>query len=98
MISMEKNLEPHKVQMKEVVEPSEGVMKSYKNLFQRNQSKWIRRSKMEISHLDCEFIWEGKKFILEGSIDSLMMIIREKESGKFYRVHSDLVDSALGLR
>jgi len=94
---MEKNLEPYKAQMKEVVQPSEGVMKSYKNLFQRNQSKWMRRSKMEVSHLDAEFIWEGKEFVLEGSIDSLMMIIREKESGKFYRVHSDLVDSALGL-
>ena len=95
---MESNLEPHKAQMKAVVQPSEGVMKSYKDLFQRNQSKWIRRSKMEIGHLNGEFIWEGKEFILEGSIDSLMMIIREKERGKFYRVHSDLVDSALGLR
>ena len=64
-------------QMKEVVAPSEGVLESYKKLFKRNQTKWMRRSKLEIDHLDKEFEFDGVSYILEGSIDSTMMIIRD---------------------
>jgi len=91
-------IEEYKKQFKQVVEPSEGVMDSYRKLFNRNQSKWMRRSKLEISDLGKEFLWEDQKYILEGSIDSLNMIVKECESGKYYRVHCDVVSSAFGLQ
>jgi hypothetical protein len=90
-------LKEYQKQMKEVVSPSEGVLGSYKNLFKRNQTKWMRRSKIEVAHLDQEFEVEGSTYILEGTIDSNMMIIRSKDTGKFYRVYSDLVDEAFGV-
>lgn len=90
-------MKDYQKQMKEVVAPSDGVLDSYKKLFKRNQTKWMRRSKLEVSHLDKEFEFEGTSYILEGSIDSSMMIIRGKESGKFYRVYSDLVDYSFGV-
>lgn len=90
-------IEEYKTQLKEVIEPSEGVMTSYKKLYKRNQSKWMRRSKLEVSDLDKEFGWDGKNYILEGAIDSLNMIVKETESNKYYRVHIDLVTHAFGL-
>jgi hypothetical protein len=89
--------EQYKTEFKQVVEPSEGVMESYRKLFNRNQSKWMRRSKLEISDLGKDFIWEDKTYILEGSIDAINMIVRESESNKYYRVHTDLVSAAFGL-
>lgn len=90
-------MKDYQKQMKEVVAPSEGVLESYKKLFKRNQTKWMRRSKLEINHLDREFGFEGIPYILEGTIDSNMMIIRDINSGKFYRVYSDLVDHCFGV-
>jgi len=90
-------VEQYKTEFKQVVQPSEGVMESYKKLFNRNQSKWMRRSKLEISDLGKEFVWEDKTYILEGSIDAINMIVKESESNKYYRVHSDLVSAAFGL-
>lgn len=90
-------VEQYKTEFKQVVEPSEGVMESYRKLFNRNQSKWMRRSKLELSDLGKDFIWEDKTYTLEGSIDSINMIVRESESNKYYRVHSDLVSAAFGL-
>ena len=89
--------EQYKTEFKQVVEPSESVMESYRKLFNRNQSKWMRRSKLEISDLGKDFIWEDKVYILEGSIDAINMIVRESESNKYYRVHTDLVSAAFGL-
>jgi hypothetical protein len=90
-------IEVYKSQVKEVVKPSDGVMESYKKLFKRNQTKWMRRSKMEVSHLGQEFTFDEKIYILEGSIDSQTMIAMEKETGKYYRLHCDLIDIAFGL-
>lgn len=90
-------IKDYQKQMKEVVAPSPGVLDSYKKLYKRNQTKWMRRSKLEVSHLDLEVEIEGSTYVLEGSIDSSMMIIRSKETGKFYRVYSDLMDHAFGI-
>ena len=90
-------IKDYQKQMKEVVSPSPGVLDSYKKLYKRNQTKWMRRSKLELEHLDKEFEVEKEIYILEGSIDSSMMIIKNKETGKFYRVYSDLVDYAFGI-
>ena len=57
----------------------------------------MRRSKLEISDLGKDFIWEDKTYIVEGAIDAMNMIVRETASNKYYRVHSDLVSGAFGL-
>ena len=90
-------IKEYQTQMKELVAPSPGVLDSYKELYKRNQTKWMRRSKLEVEHLDKEVDIEGSTYILEGSIDSSMMIIRNKETGKFYRVYSDLMDHSFGI-
>lgn len=90
-------IDKHKTEFKQVIEPSEGVMESYRKLFNRNQSKWMRRSKLEISDLGKNFIWEDKTYTVEGAIDAMYMIVKETESNKYYRVHSDLVSAAFGL-
>jgi len=87
----------YKTEFKQVVEPSESVMESYRKLFNRNQSKWMRRSKLEPSDLGRDFIWMDKTYTLEGAIDAMNMLVRETESNKYYRVHSDLVSGAFGL-
>ena len=90
-------LEVYRAQVKEVVKPSDGVMESYRKLFKRNQTKWMRRSKTEVGHLGQEFLYEEKSFILEGSIDSQTMIALEKETQKYYKFHCDLIEIAFGL-
>jgi hypothetical protein len=90
-------IKDYQKQMKEVVAPSPGVLDSYKKLYRRNQTKWMRRSKLELQHLDKEVEIEGVTYVLEGSIDSSMMIIRDKETGKFYMVYSDLMDHSFGV-
>lgn len=90
-------IEKHKTEFKQVMQPSNSLMESYKKLFNRNQSKWMRRSKLEISDLGKDFIWEDKNYTLEGAIDAMNMIVREIESDKYYRVHIDLVSEAFGL-
>jgi hypothetical protein len=90
-------MEKHKTEFKQVIEPSESLMVSYRKLFNRNQSKWMRRSKLELSDLGKDFIWEDKTYTLEGAIDAMNMLVRETESHKYYRVHSDLVTAAFGL-
>jgi len=90
-------MEKHKTEFKQVIEPSESLMGSYRKLFNRNQSKWMRRSKLELSDLGKDFIWENKTYTVEGAIDAMNMLVRETESNKYYRVHSDLVTAAFGL-
>jgi hypothetical protein len=75
----------HKLQP--VKEPSKEMLEYYRSLYERNQVKFIRRSLLEIEHLGSEFEFDGKKLTLMGSIDALLMLVRD-ENGKYYRLDS----------
>ena len=36
------------------------MLKHYADLYGRNQTKWIRRASLEVSHLGSEFVFEEK--------------------------------------
>lgn len=78
-------------------EPTDSLKESWKKLYLRNQSKWIRRSKLTKEHLGQEFLWEGIEYCLEGSVDSLQMLVRRIGDDKYFRVHSDLIDQAFNV-
>ena len=50
---------------REIKEPTESMSDYYGDLFKRNQSKWMRRSKLEPTHLEIEFNFEGTPAELE---------------------------------
>ena len=52
-----------------VKEPSKEVKEYYENYFRRNQNKFMRRSKLEESHLGSEFNYDDKTFKLLGAVD-----------------------------
>jgi hypothetical protein len=82
---------------KKIKQPTSSMSKYYKDLFIRNQSKWIRRSKLEPSHIDSEFLLEGSKYFLRGSVNSNQVLIESVETAEFMMVNIDLVtDSILG--
>jgi hypothetical protein len=73
------------------------MSKYYKDLFIRNQSKWIRRSKLEPTHIDSEFFLDGEKYFLRGSVNSNQVLIESEATNDFMMVNIDLVtDSILG--
>jgi hypothetical protein len=71
-------------------EPTPEMQKYYANLYERNQSKWIRRSQLGVEHLGSTFEHDGGIFTLVGTIDPVLMLVRE-ESGKYYKIHCDIV-------
>jgi hypothetical protein len=73
-----------------VKEPSKELLSYYSKLYQRNQSKWVKRSSLEPSHLGSEFEFEGKNLKLEGSVDSVLMIVSDSE-GNYYRMHCNQI-------
>ena len=84
---------PHKI----FKEPTAAMSKYYKDLYIRNQSKWIRRSKLEPTHIDSEFILDGEKFYLRGSVNPTQVLIESETTKEFMLVNIDLVtDSILG--
>lgn len=84
---------PHKI----FKEPTVAMSKYYKDLYIRNQSKWIRRSKLEPSHIDSEFILDGEKFYLRGSVNPTQVLIESDTTKQFMMVNIDLVtESILG--
>lgn len=78
-----------------VTSPSERVLESYKKLFLRNQSKWMRRSKLEQKHLGESFKHSGKDYVLIGTVDIHNNMIVKDSEGNYYFVHSDVIDSIL---
>jgi len=82
-------------EFKSINEPSDSLKTHYSNLYKRNQDKFIRRSKLEISHLGEEFEYEGKTLKLIGSIDSNLMIVVDVNENKYYRIHSDIVTDGI---
>lgn len=74
---------------REIKEPTKGMLDFYSNLFKRNQSKWIRRSKLEPSHLGIEFDFNDEKAIIIGSMNSEDVVLHLIESNKYLVTHID---------
>lgn len=77
--------------IREIKEPTENMLSFYEKLFLRNQSKWIRRSNLQQSHLGSEFIFEGETHKLIGSSNSMEVIIKNQKSDKYFIVPIDEV-------
>jgi len=78
-----------------IKEPTDSMRKYYGDQFVRNQSKWIRRSKLEPSHLGNSFIFEKKEAILLGSMTSEEALVHFTESDEYIVIHIDDVTRAI---
>ncbi len=70
--------------------PSPEMLKHYESLYERNQTKWIRRSSLEVEHLGSEFEFEGKNLKLMGTIDPVLMLVKDSDD-KYYRMNCNAV-------
>lgn len=82
-------------QPKRIKEPTDSMRNHYENLYMRNQSKWMRRSKLEQSHLGAEFLFEGENHKLIGSSSSTEVIIENLSTSEFFIAHIDDVTSCI---
>ena len=80
---------------KKITPQSEEMQKYYANMFRRNQTKFMRRSLLEPSHVDSEFVIEGRNYQLIGAGNPTEMVVKNLEDGTFYMVHSDIVTAAI---
>lgn len=74
---------------REIKEPTKSMLDYYGKLFKRNQSKWIRRSKLESEHLGSEFVFSGEIAILIGSMTSEEVILHLPVENKYLVAHID---------
>jgi hypothetical protein len=70
--------------------PSKEMLKHYSNLYVRNQAKWIRRSSLEVIHLGAEFVFEEKNMKLMGTIDQVLMLVKDSEEN-YYRMDCNTI-------
>jgi hypothetical protein len=70
--------------------PSKEMLKYYADLYERNQTKWIRRSSLEAEHLGSEFQFEGKDLKLMGTIDPVLMLVKDSDD-KYYRMNCNTI-------
>lgn len=80
---------------KEIKKPTENMLSHYEKMFKRNQSKFMRRSSLEVSHLGSEFDYDDKRLKLLGSMDSTLMVTEDINDGKCYIVHGDSVTNCI---
>jgi len=80
---------------KEIKKPTDSMLLFYENMFKRNQSKFIRRSSLEISHLGSPFDYEDKKMKILGAIDANLMVAENVQDGKCYIIHGDSVTNSI---
>jgi hypothetical protein len=80
---------------KKITTQSEEMQKYYANMFTRNQTKFMRRSLLEPSHVGSEFIIDGQNYQLIGAGNPTEMVVKNLEDGTFHMVHSDIVTSAI---
>jgi sensor histidine kinase regulating citrate/malate metabolism len=78
-----------------IKEPTDSMRKYYGDQFVRNQSKWIRRSKLEPSHLGNSFTFEKEEAILLGSMTSEEVLVHFTESDEYIVIHIDDVTRAI---
>jgi len=77
-----------------VKSPSKEMIQYYESLFERNQSKFIRRSMLEPSHLGTSFDHMGSQLTLLGSIDEKLMLVRD-QNDKYYRLSSSVISKII---
>ena len=80
---------------KKITTQSEEMQKYYANMFTRNQTKFMRRSLLEPSHVGSEFIIDGQNYQLIGAGNPTEMVVKNLDDGTFHMVHSDIVTSAI---
>jgi hypothetical protein len=80
---------------KKITTQSEEMQKYYANMFRRNQTKFMRRSLLEPSHVGSEFTIDGQNYQLIGAGNPTEMVVKNLEDGTFYMVHSDIVTAAI---
>lgn len=82
---------------KEIKKPTDSMLFFYENMFRRNQSKFIRRSNLDVSHLGCEFNYVDKKMKMKilGAMDANLMVAENVEDGKCYIIHGDSVTNSI---
>jgi hypothetical protein len=88
-------MDPKASYFKEIKKPTDNMLSFYEKMFKRNQSKFIRRSSLEVSHLGVEFDYEDKKMKLLGSMDTNLMIGEDINDGKCYIIHCDSVTNSI---
>lgn len=81
--------------IREIKEPTQNMLDYYEKLFLRNQSKWIRRSNLQESHLGSEFVLEGEKYKLLGSSSSMEVVVKNQNSDKYFIVPIDDVTKSI---
>jgi hypothetical protein len=81
--------------VKHIRKPEQTMIEHYKNLFARNQSKWIRKSMLEPKDLGSVFEHEGEEFELIGSVSPKEFIIKSNADDKHYIVLNHFVDQYL---
>jgi hypothetical protein len=80
---------------KQINEPSDSIKKHYAKLYERNQNKFIRRSKLEQVHLGSEFNHDGRALRLIGSADGDRMVVVDESDNTYYFIHSDIPTNAI---
>lgn len=83
-----------KTQLIPVKEPSKELLEHYQKLYKRNQTKFIRRASLEESHLGTEFQFEGKTYTLLGSVDALLMLVKDSEN-KHFRMNCNIISEII---
>ena len=84
-----------KINYRKIKAPHDTMEKYYQDMFIRNQSKWMRRSKMEPTHLGCEFELEGSSYSLVGSASSTEVVVKNLETSEFFMINIDPVSVAV---
>ena len=80
---------------KKINEPSESIKKHYAKMYERNQNKFIRRSKLEQSHLGSEFLYDNRTLKLIGAADGDRMVVVDESDNTYYLIHSDIPTNAI---
>lgn len=80
---------------KKITTQSDQMQKYYADMFRRNQTKFMRRSLLEPSHVNSEFTIDGNPFQLIGAGSPTEMVAKNLTDGTFYMIHSDIVTAAI---
>lgn len=76
--------------------PSKEMIEYYEALYKRNQSKFMRKSMLEIENLGAEFEYDGKKYKLLGSVDANLMLVKDEEESHFMMSSTIITKQILG--
>ena len=77
-------------EFKKINTPSPSILKHYEKLYDRNQNKFIRRSKLEPSHRGAEFEYLNRQMKIIGAIDERQLLVLDMEEDLYYMIHIDI--------